>query len=88
MRRPGGGITGVAQRQVPGQPVQNFSAENLRNQPHAFVRVKVFAIGCDNARAFLPSMLKRVQAIIGQFSGVRMTIDAENAAIMFGVLLH
>jgi hypothetical protein len=41
----------------------------------------------DDAGAFLPAMLERVKAVVGQFGGIRMTENAEHAAVMFGVIL-
>src|SRR4051794_39276148 len=49
---------------------------------------KLFAIARHDPRAFLPAMLQRVKAVVGQFRGVRMPENAEDAAIMFGVILH
>ena len=31
-------------------------------------------------------MLQRVKAVVGQFGGVRMAENAEDAAIMFGIM--
>src|SRR5947207_7563943 len=33
-------------------------------------------------------MLQRVQPVVSQFRGVRMTENAEDTAIMFGIFLH
>ena len=62
--RAGRRITGVADRHLAHQPVQNVPVENLRNQAHAFELAKLFAIGGDDTGAFLPSVLQGVKAII------------------------
>ena len=36
----------------------------------------------------LAAMLQRVESVVRQFGGVRMTENAEDTAIMFGVILH
>jgi hypothetical protein len=41
----------------------------------------------DDACALLPAMLQGVKSVVGQFGSVRMTENAENAAIMFGISL-
>ena len=46
---------------------------------------KLFAIGADDASALLPAMLEGVATVVGQFGGVRMTLNAKDAAVMFRV---
>src|SRR5208337_1829213 len=69
-------------------PFQGVSLENLRNQSHAAVLVKLAVMAGDNAGALLPAMLERVQPVVGEFRGIRMPENAEHAAIMFGMGLH
>lgn len=78
----------MANGHVADQTVKHFAIENLRHQPHAPVHAKLFAVARDNAGAFLPAMLQRVKAVVREFGGIRMTENAEHAAIMFGVMLH
>src|SRR5206468_10002463 len=52
------------------------------------VDTKLFAVATDDARAFLPPVLERVEAIVSQLRGTRMAENAEDAAVMFGVRLH
>ena len=40
------------------------------------------AVGGDDARAFLPSMLQRIETEVGQVSGLLMTIDTEDGAFI------
>jgi len=68
--------------------VKGFAAEDLRDQPHAFVRVELLPVRGDDSGALLAAMLESVKAIVRQFGGVRMPVNAEDSAIMFGVLLH
>ena len=49
--------------------------------------VKFPLVAGDDARAFLPAMLERVKSVVSQFGGVRMAENAEDSAIMFGVML-
>src|SRR5258705_8732838 len=50
--------------------------------------MKLVAIGSDDSRTFLSPVLQRVQAVVRQFSGVWMIVNAEDTAIMFGIVLH
>ena len=67
--------------------VQDFWIKNLRDEAHAVVLEKFSLVAGDDAGAFLPAMLQRVKTVVGQFGGVRMTENAEHAAIMFGIIL-
>ena len=78
----------MTNRDVAAHPVQYIATEHLRNQAHAFVRAKLFAIADDDTGAFLPAMLQRVQTVVRQFGGVRMPINAKNTTIMFRIVLH
>jgi len=70
-----------------GLAVENFRVvENLRNQTHAVVLVKLALVAGDDASAFLAAMLEGIEPVVGQFGGVRMAENAKNAAIMFGVM--
>src|SRR5438445_6224632 len=50
--------------------------------------VELFAVRSNNAGAFLAAMLERIKTIIGQLGGMRMAINAKDAAIMFWIFLH
>jgi hypothetical protein len=41
-----------------------------------------------NARTLLAAMLERIKAVVREFGGVGMSINAEDATIMFGIMLH
>ena len=68
--------------------MQHVPIENLRHQPHPFMGVELPAVRRDDARAFLPAVLEGVEAVIGQFRGVGMAVNAEDAAIVFWVVIH
>ena len=42
----------------------------------------------DDAGAFLAAMLQGVKPVVGQFGGIGMPVNAEDTAIMFGIVLH
>jgi hypothetical protein len=86
--RAGGRIAGVADGHVAREFAQDFGVENLGDQAHAFVVVELIAFTGDDPGAFLAAMLQGVEAVIGEFRGVWMAKDAEDAAIMFWVELH
>src|SRR6516164_4135228 len=68
--------------------MERVAAEDLRDQPHALMGVKLLAVAGNDARALLAAMLESVQTVISQFRGVWVTKNAEYAAIMFGIALH
>ena len=71
----------MTDRPRPFQFFQLFLSENLRNQAHALVLEKGLAraVARDDAGAFLPAMLQREQAVIGQDRRIWMTKYAERA---------
>src|SRR5207249_4758037 len=68
--------------------IEDVPGENLRHQPHAFVGAKLNAVGGDDSGAFLAAMLQGIEAVVGQFGGIRMPVNAEDPAIMFRIFLH
>ena len=88
VRRAGGGIAGVADGDGADHVVQDVPMEDLRHQPHAFMGVELFAVGGDDAGAFLSAVLEGVEAVVGQFGGVGVAVNAEDAAVMFWVVIH
>ncbi len=85
--RAGGGITRVADGAVADEVVENLRiVENLRHEAHAVVFVKFPVVASDDAGAFLAAMLQRVKAEVSQFGGVRMAENAEDSAVMFGIM--
>jgi hypothetical protein len=71
----------VAYGDMAGQVGQVGLIEHLRDKAHAGAEVDFAAVGGGYARAFLPSMLKGVQAVKGNPGYVfPWRIDAEDAA--------
>ncbi len=86
--RAGRRVARVADGAVADEVVQGFRVvEDLRHEAHAVVLVKFPVVAGDDARAFLPAMLERVKAEVGQLGGVRMAENAEHTTIMFGIIL-
>src|SRR4051812_30889567 len=66
------------------QSLQLFRAEDLRNEAHVAVELegRPLAAARDDAGAFLPPMLEREQAVVGENRCVGMTKDGENSAFV------
>ena len=73
---------------LPHHVMQNVPLEHLRDQSHALVHMKLGSIRSDDPRTFLASVLQRIKAIVRQFRGVGMSINAKHTAVMFRVVLH
>ena len=78
----------MADGHVAGERFECAVVENLGDEAHAFVLVELAVVAGDDAGAFLAAMLERVKAVVREFGGVGMAKNAEDAAIMFGVILH
>ena len=88
VRRTGGRIARVPNAGMAYQTMQNIAGEDLRHQAHAPVDVEGLAVGGDDARTLLPTVLKGVEAVVGQFGGIRMPMDAKDPAVMLRMVLH
>src|SRR3954464_5815471 len=88
MRRARGGIAGVAERDGPDKVVQDVPAKNLRYQAHPLVGAELLAIGRHDSGALLAAMLQDGAAVVRQFSGIRIPVNAEHTAVMLGIILH
>jgi hypothetical protein len=78
----------MADGHVSGEILENVTFENLGNEAHPFMLIELMTVGGHDASALLPPVLERVEAIVSQFCSVRMAVNAENSAIMFGIKLH
>ena len=78
----------MADGDIAHQIVKHVTPEDLRHQAHSFVAAKLAAIGRDNAGALLAAMLESIKAIVRQFGGIRMSVNAKDATVMFGIVLH
>src|SRR5258708_15018118 len=88
MAGPRGRVAGMTDSNVPDQAVKYFSIKDLRNQSHPTMHAELFSVRYHNAGALLAAMLQRVQPVVGQFGGIGVAVNTENAAIVFGVILH
>jgi hypothetical protein len=50
--------------------------------------MELSAVRSNDTGALLTAVLEGIKAIIGQLRGIRMAINAEDSAIMFGIKLH
>ncbi|EAU66753.1 hypothetical protein STIAU_2398 [Stigmatella aurantiaca DW4/3-1] len=75
-----GGVAHVADGRAAQQLLQGGRGEDVRHQPHLPVEAQRVPIRRDNARRFLPAVLQRMQAQVGQVGGLGMTDDSEDAA--------
>jgi hypothetical protein len=55
----------VADGKLAGEVLQYASAKDLRDQAHAFVGMKLSAIGSNDPGALLTAMLEGIKAVIG-----------------------
>ena len=79
-------IARVADCHVADQIVQDRAGENLGHEAHALVLAELLAVAGDDARALLAAVLQGVEAVVGEFGGVGMAVNAKDAAIMFGIV--
>ena len=58
--------------------------EDLRNKPHAFVRVEGFFAGIrgNDAGTLLPAMLQGKESVIRKHGCIRVIVGSEDAAFM------
>ena len=67
--------------------MKHTAAEDLRYEPHPPVGMERLAIAGDDPRAFLAAVLQSVEPIVGELGGVRVTVNAKNAAIVLRVVV-
>ena len=75
----GGGVARVADGQRAGKLRQHVGGEDVGDQPHGLVQLQLLAVGRGDARRFLPAMLQRVQAEVGELGGLGMAVDGHHA---------
>jgi len=78
----------MANTDVSDHVMQNVALKYLRNESHPLVSVEELAIGGYDPSALLTTVLQGVKAIVRQFRGIGMTVNAEDATIVFWVALH
>lgn len=52
------------------------------------MRVKLAPVESDYPGALLPPVLQGIKAVVRQFGGIWMTVNAEDATVMFWVMLY
>ena len=60
----GGRVTDVTNGEMARQRAKNVFVKNLIDEPHVFMGAQLNTVGGGNARAFLATMLQRVQPVI------------------------
>src|SRR5579871_1702214 len=79
--RTGGRIAVVADSRSTLQTAEHFAIEDVGDQAHSAMRNQGLAVGRNDACGFLTSMLQAVEPKVGQVRGLRMAVNAENAAL-------
>ncbi len=77
----GGGVAGVADGDVAGEPGENGVGEDLGDEAHALHVGDVVAVGGGDAGGLLPAMLEGVEAPVGEAGGVGVVVDGHDAAV-------
>src|SRR4029078_12683210 len=65
-RRPGGGVPGVADGEVPGEGGEGLVVEDVRNEAHVLHDGDRLSVAHRHARGLLATMLDRVEAEVGE----------------------
>jgi len=73
----------VTDRARPGEIADRRFIEIVGDVAHRFVDAQSRAVGRRDADALLPAVLQRVQAEVGEIGGLRMAVNAEDAAFFF-----
>ena len=84
----GGRVPGVTDRQVAAKAVDGFFLEGIRHLTHAADDAHLGAVTDGNAGALLPAVLQRVEPERGQACGSRVPEDAEDAALVFELVMR
>ena len=71
----------------PGSVSRNRLVEDLGHQPHAPVLADVLAVAGDDAAGLLAPVLQGIEAEVGQPGRLGMAVDAEDAAVFFGLVV-
>ena len=83
----GGGIAHVADGQMTRELIQDGRVEDLGHQPQAPVHADPGAVAGDDAAGLLAPVLEGIEAEIGEPGRVRVPVNAEDAAVFFGVVI-
>ena len=79
----------VADRRIAAERRQRLLVDGLRHLPHRPRQVQALAVGGGDAGALLPPVLQRIQPETGQRGRLRVTVNAEDAALVVeSVVVH
>jgi hypothetical protein len=78
----GGGVADMSDGRCAGQAVEPFGVEHVGDESHRALASQLSRVGRDDAAGFLPAMLERVESEIGEARGLRVAVDAEDAALV------
>ena len=70
----------------PGSSIQDRGVEDLGHQPQAPVHADPGAVAGDDAAGLLAPVLEGVEAEKGDAGRVRVPVNAEDAAVFFGLV--
>ena len=82
-----GRVPDVTDGAAAGQLVDLIGGEDVLNQAHSAVDEKLLAVARNDARGFLPSVLQRVQAEIGQIRSLIGPKHTEHAALIMKMIV-
>src|ERR1039457_3444327 len=83
----GRGIARVADGGRARQALDHLGRENFLHVAEAAVQMQIDSVGGGDARRFLPAMLQRVEAEVGQLRRLGMAEDAEYAAVIMEMIV-
>src|SRR5579862_9079205 len=75
-------IARVTDAQSPPHFRQNLFVENISDQAHGLVHMQSHAIGGDDARRLLSTVLQRMQSQVGELLGFRIAEDGDHSAFV------
>ena len=78
----GGGISGVADREVAAETVDGLFGEGVGDLAHAAGQTHAMAVAGGDAGAFLSAVLQRVETERGQAGGFGVAENAEHPALV------
>src|SRR5210317_529766 len=82
-------VTDMTNRVAPRQAIEDrIALEDIGNEPHIAIGVKVLTISRNNATALLTAVLQSIKTQIGQIGGFRMAKNTENTTFILKLVKH
>src|SRR5690349_6342349 len=75
-------------RHAANEIVQHFAVGDLRHQSHAAGGVTLVLAAGDDARTLLPAMLQRINTVVSESSGSRMSETATDPPGKSAAIMH